>query len=841
MGGAVVPDEPRADRALGVIRLWMRRSFAQDIDVLLRRLCGFLIRQRRAVLLLALLLSLIGAYFAARLYQNLHSEIEELLPVNAPSVVAAKELGPQLHTVTHLSIVLEGSDPDAMERFADSLTARLNSLPRSFIERVDYRTDEEEAFLRRFGLLFLSVEDLTLILQRIKARIAWEKQRANPLLSLVEDEGQAPAPPLELGDIGGKYSRQEGDLSRFRNGYFQTPDGKLLAILVRPPESATGYEKNRALWDGVKAEIEGLRPNAFDRQLKIGFDGEVATLVEEQEALVADLASSTVIVIVFVLLALWIYFRRWAALAAIFGSLAVGCAVTFGLSYFLVGHLNANTAFLGSIVVGNGINVAIIIVARYVEERRGGLPVDIAVNVALRRTLAATFIAAFASGLAYLSLTVTDFRGFRHFGIIGGLGMALCWISAVLLLPPLLSTTEAWRELRLASQRSRPVSSWIVRLVQQHRIAIRVASVLSLVAAAAGVASYRGELIEHDVTHLRSKRSRANGSIYWARKVDEIFRAYLTPVVVVGKSPGDLDRVVATLNQRRRELGDLDPFREVRTIRTVIPDRQAEKIPLLRELRTTLTEARLSLLSPEQRRMVEKFRPPEDIRPVTIEDLPHSVRIPLTERDGTVGRVGLAFPRKVGNLSSHETEELADLVRGSIADSGAEAMAVGQGLLFADITSAIVKDGPVATGLAFLLVLFLVLMVFRHLRPAWSVISGLLLGVAWLVGIAAAFRVRVNFLNFVVLPITFGIGVDYAVNIIQRYRLEGRGSLAHVLRETGGAVALCSSTTIIGYSSLVVADNQALSGFGLLASLGELSCITAALIALPAFLLGPKA
>jgi len=116
MGRAVVPDEPRADRTLSVIRLWMRRSFAQDIDVLLRRLCGFLIRRRRAVLLLALLLSLIGAYFAARLYQNLHSEIEELLPVNAPSVVAARELGPRLHTVTHLSVVLEGSDPDAMIR-----------------------------------------------------------------------------------------------------------------------------------------------------------------------------------------------------------------------------------------------------------------------------------------------------------------------------------------------------------------------------------------------------------------------------------------------------------------------------------------------------------------------------------------------------------------------------------------------------------------------------------------------------------------------------------------------------------------------------------------------------
>src|SRR5262249_58226101 len=112
---------------------------------------------------------------------------------------------------------------------------------------------------------------------------------------------------------------------------------------------------------------------------------------------------------------------------------------------------------------------------------------------------------------------------------------------------------------------------------------------------------------------------------------------------------------------------------------------------------------------------------------------------------------------------------------------------------------------------------------------ALTVFSGLLLGVAWLVGIAAAARVRVNFLSLVVLPVSFGDGVDYAVNIVQRYRLEGRGSLPRVIRETGGAVALCSSTTIIGYSSLFSADNHALAGFGLLASLGELSCITAAL------------
>jgi predicted RND superfamily exporter protein len=161
---------------------------------------------------------------------------------------------------------------------------------------------------------------------------------------------------------------------------------------------------------------------------------------------------------------------------------------------------------------------------------------------------------------------------------------------------------------------------------------------------------------------------------------------------------------------------------------------------------------------------------------------------------------------------------------------------VGQSLLFVDITGAIVRDGPIATVIAFLAVVVLVAAVQRRLRPTLLVVGSLVLGVAWLVGMAAWARARINFLNFVVLPITFGIGVDYAVNVVQRWSREGPGSLPRVLRETGGAVALCCATTIIGYASLLVADNRALRGFGLLASVGEAACIAAALLALPAWL-----
>jgi uncharacterized protein len=111
------------------------------------------------------------------------------------------------------------------------------------------------------------------------------------------------------------------------------------------------------------------------------------------------------------------------------------------------------------------------------------------------------------------------------------------------------------------------------------------------------------------------------------------------------------------------------------------------------------------------------------------------------------------------------------------------------------------------------------------------VISSVLLGALGLAGVMGAFGLKLNFVNFVVLPITFGIGADYAVNLYVRHR---QGSdLTRALGATGGAIAVCSATTIIGYAALILADNRAVHSFGLTAVIGEMACLAAALVALP--------
>jgi predicted RND superfamily exporter protein len=101
--------------------------------------------------------------------------------------------------------------------------------------------------------------------------------------------------------------------------------------------------------------------------------------------------------------------------------------------------------------------------------------------------------------------------------------------------------------------------------------------------------------------------------------------------------------------------------------------------------------------------------------------------------------------------------------------------------------------------------------------------------------VASALHVKINFFNFVVYPITFGIAVDYGANVLARMR--ARRTILPALSEVGPAVALCNWTSIVGYGSLLFSLNRALRSFGWYAMAGEVTTILTALLLLPALLL----
>jgi predicted RND superfamily exporter protein len=146
------------------------------------------------------------------------------------------------------------------------------------------------------------------------------------------------------------------------------------------------------------------------------------------------------------------------------------------------------------------------------------------------------------------------------------------------------------------------------------------------------------------------------------------------------------------------------------------------------------------------------------------------------------------------------------------------------------------RDIPRTVMFSLAMTLVVVFFTCRRGTRLVMVMSALTVGLGCVALAMWLLHIKINFFNFVALPISFGIGVDYAVNFVLRYDQDPSQGALGVLRSTGGAILLCSLTTMLGYTALLGSVNQAIRSLGLLAVLGELGCLGAAALVLPAYL-----
>ena len=243
-------------------------------------------------------------------------------------------------------------------------------------------------------------------------------------------------------------------------GQYADPKTGLALVLVEGTESSTGAQGAGQLLSRVKRDLTALGgPEHYAPGLRVGYAGNVAVSVEELTALEEDLGISSVLVVLAVLAVILAYFRWWSALPLLFLPLIVATVLSFGLVTlppFGVDQLSSSTAFLGSIVVGNGINYGVIWLGRYVEARRArGLQPEAALCEAVWGALPGTAVAALGAAASYASLVLTQFRGFRQFGIIGAVGMLICWGATFLLSPALVMLLERHRTRAAAAAQRR--------------------------------------------------------------------------------------------------------------------------------------------------------------------------------------------------------------------------------------------------------------------------------------------------------------------------------------------------------------------------------------------------
>jgi predicted RND superfamily exporter protein len=793
-------------------------------------------RRRRAILAAAVLTAAAAVPVAARL--PLEGDLSFLLPPEARSVRDLHALEGRAQMFGTIIVAVESDDAGRRAAVADLLRGRLAALPADAVIGVDADNGARDRFAWEHRFLLAPTADLEAVRDDLRAR----KARLNPLYVSLDDEGERAA--AGAAPIGPRLRALQQKLEAARAGAARpaplvSKDGRLQILVVRTRFAAGEVSRNAGTLAAVERAVEEGR-RAGGGLVGVGITGDVVNTAAEHQALLGSMLQATVFTIVIVAAGMLLFFGAPAAVAALLAALALGAIATFAFARLAIGHLNLATAFLAPIVVGNGINFGIILLARYFEERRrdGAADPTAALAAAIKGSFGGTLAAALTASVSYAALLATDFRGFRHFGVIGGVGILFCWAATFLVLPAALAALEARG---LAGGRSPArLGRGLVRLVPRRRPVVVLAALAALGGSAIGACRYIGSRpFEDDFKNLRSSGPDSVQTRRWNEKIDAGFGRGLSGATVIALPTRERARAVA----ERLRAADRDKpaaerlFASVSTLDDLVPADQEDKRALLADIRRLLTEATLATLEPADRDAARALKPPADaaLAAIADADVPAALAWPYTERDGTRGRLIVAM--RGPGFDLWRTEDLDRFVgtfRG--LGLGPDVVVGGNAFVQHDIVGSVYRDGPRATVVAAAGAVLIVLLVLGVTRQAAVTLLCGGSGVLLLLTAANALGIRINFLDFVALPITIGIGIDYSVNIASRHRAEGRGSSGAILTATGPAVALCSYTTVVGYASLLFSANQGIRSFGFAALIGEVTCVGAAVLLAPALL-----
>jgi len=196
---------------------------------------------------------------------------------------------------------------------------------------------------------------------------------------------------------------------------------------------------------------------------------------------------------------------------------------------------------------------------------------------------------------------------------------------------------------------------------------------------------------------------------------------------------------------------------------------------------------------------------------------------------------------RVSSFSTSEIAGVVDAVNGFAARelSGLKVTVGGFGAVFAELVDAIV-DGQISSLVwSFAIVFLLNALGFGSLAAgAYSMIP-LAIAVPALFGLMGTFGIELNVVTAMLSSIMIGVGVDYTVHFLWRYRDERRGGhsaaeAAHLaLTTVGRGIVFNALAVVLGFSVLAFSNFLPVQFFGFLVVVSISVCMLAAMVLMP--------
>jgi hopanoid biosynthesis associated RND transporter like protein HpnN len=172
-----------------------------------------------------------------------------------------------------------------------------------------------------------------------------------------------------------------------------------------------------------------------------------------------------------------------------------------------------------------------------------------------------------------------------------------------------------------------------------------------------------------------------------------------------------------------------------------------------------------------------------------------------------------------------------------------EAGVTGAPALFSDELDAASHDGRMASVLALVLTLGLLLLAFRRLVTSAAILLVLALSLGWSLGVVTLIVGHLTIFSMMFASVVIGLGTDYGIYFLFRYREErvlGQtivGALERTAARSGPAILLGALTAAVAFYILSIAEFRGIRDFGLISGTAILLAFLSMLTVFPALLL----
>ena len=875
---------------------------------------------RRAAWMFAI--AVLFTVVAAGLMQQLKIEMhfKNLMPQKHPMVQEFNRIVDDFSTATLIIVAARGKEGE-LKQFADELAPQIEAMT-EFVQRVDYKLERD--FYLKHGFMLQKAKDLN------NSKDIYTNLNLAPLLShindsfektYVYDEDSISTKERENNAIMfldgvqfwletlGQYASQgdaldasmaETAVERFLIGdeYLISQDKDMLLLFAQPTFSLNEVDKVILAEDSIDALIHQVAekyPSVF-----AGTTGTMALARDETVAFNEDAYVTSIIAFLLIITLFIISFRMWVAPIIAGLSLIFGIIWTGGFVAIVVGRLNIMTSMFSVILLGLGVDFSIHIISVYTENRAAGHSIGDSLRQALLKSGNGVITGGLTTACAFLTLTVSETAGMREFGIVAGSGVLFCMLSAIVVLPAMLSLRDKLL-IRLRKDKYTVKSTDFNFLgTISMSVARRPILTLGIGAAFTILMFYSALQITFDYNYLNMEPVGLT-SIKLQDEMEEEFDVTPDFALVTTPSVEEARRITETAKK-------LKMIGMVTSISEYIPseEQQKKRIPHIQEIQDSLTAnqsiapfledqledlyaelyrvednvielAQLAYLGGQDKvdekcrqligdledpgnvtmiaRLVKRLKVDQERTASNLDRFQNHYEPHLRQTAlGMASTKPITFDDLPTNILKRFTSQDGDsflvtvypkegvwkniefLERFTHQMHKIEKRVTGIPSIFYILIGIIAADGRIAATLTLMVVFGLLLWDFRNLKLTLLAMVPLMVGAIWMVGIMQLIGQQLTVMNVIVLPLILGIGIDDGVHILHRYRAEGAGNIRTVFTSTGKAVMLTSLTTMLAFGSLIFATYRGLGSMGSALFIGVGTCFLTSIFILPALL-----